>query len=56
MSWSGGKDSSYALHKVLQEGSYDVKYLLNKEIELDITMEMDLKKNKFSFKENKILR
>lgn len=28
-SWSGGKDSSYALHKVLQEGVYDVKYLLS---------------------------
>ncbi len=26
--WSGGKDSSYALHKVLQEGVYEVKYLL----------------------------
>lgn len=29
MSWSGGKDSSYALHKVLQQGLYDVKYLLS---------------------------
>ncbi|MEO7312401.1 MAG: diphthine--ammonia ligase [Chitinophagaceae bacterium] len=28
-SWSGGKDSSYALHKVQQEGAYDVKYLLS---------------------------
>ena len=28
-SWSGGKDSSYALHKILQEGMYDVKYLLS---------------------------
>jgi uncharacterized protein (TIGR00290 family) len=27
--WSGGKDSSYALYKVLQEGMYDVKYLLS---------------------------
>jgi uncharacterized protein (TIGR00290 family) len=27
--WSGGKDSSYALHKVLQEGVYNVKYLLS---------------------------
>ena len=27
-SWSGGKDSSYCLHKVLQENLYDVKYLL----------------------------
>ena len=26
--WSGGKDSSYCLHKVLSEGLYDVKYLL----------------------------
>jgi uncharacterized protein (TIGR00290 family) len=26
--WSGGKDSSYALHKVLSEKQYDVKYLL----------------------------
>ncbi len=26
--WSGGKDSSYALHKVLLEKKYDVKYLL----------------------------
>jgi uncharacterized protein (TIGR00290 family) len=26
--WSGGKDSAYCLHKVLQEGNYDVKYLL----------------------------
>lgn len=28
-SWSGGKDSSYALHKVLQEGVYDIQYLLS---------------------------
>jgi diphthamide synthase (EF-2-diphthine--ammonia ligase) len=28
-SWSGGKDSSYALHKILNEGLYDVKYLLS---------------------------
>lgn len=27
-SWSGGKDSSYCLHKVLQEDIFDVKYLL----------------------------
>jgi uncharacterized protein (TIGR00290 family) len=27
--WSGGKDSSYALHKVLQEEIYDVKFLLS---------------------------
>jgi uncharacterized protein (TIGR00290 family) len=27
-SWSGGKDSSYCLHKVLQENLYDVRYLL----------------------------
>jgi len=27
--WSGGKDSSYALHKVFEEGIYDVKYLLS---------------------------
>lgn len=27
--WSGGKDSSYALYKVLQEGEYDIKYLLS---------------------------
>ncbi len=26
--WSGGKDSAYCLHKVLQEEKYDVKYLL----------------------------
>ena len=26
--WSGGKDSSYCLHKVLTEELYDVKYLL----------------------------
>ena len=26
--WSGGKDSSYCLHKVLTEGEYDVRYLL----------------------------
>lgn len=26
--WSGGKDSSYCLHKVLSEQIYDVKYLL----------------------------
>lgn len=26
--WSGGKDSSYCLHKVLSEKIYDVKYLL----------------------------
>lgn len=27
--WSGGKDSSYALYKVLQEDEYEVKYLLS---------------------------
>ena len=27
-SWSGGKDSAYALYKVLQEKLFDVKYLL----------------------------
>lgn len=27
-SWSGGKDSSYALYKVLQENTYEVMYLL----------------------------
>ncbi len=27
MSWSGGKDSAYALHRVLEAGVYDVKYL-----------------------------
>jgi uncharacterized protein (TIGR00290 family) len=26
--WSGGKDSSYALHKVLKEKQFEVKYLL----------------------------
>ena len=26
--WSGGKDSSYCLHKVLTEKQFDVKYLL----------------------------
>lgn len=28
ISWSGGKDSSMALHRILQEGKYYVKYLL----------------------------
>lgn len=28
MSWSGGKDSSMALHRLLLEGKYEVKYLL----------------------------
>jgi uncharacterized protein (TIGR00290 family) len=28
MSWSGGKDSAYALHHILKEDKYDVKYLL----------------------------
>lgn len=28
MSWSGGKDSSMALHRILQENKYEVKYLL----------------------------
>jgi uncharacterized protein (TIGR00290 family) len=27
MSWSGGKDSSFALHQILKEGKYNVKYL-----------------------------
>jgi uncharacterized protein (TIGR00290 family) len=27
--WSGGKDSAYALHKVLHEGVYHIKYLLS---------------------------
>lgn len=26
--WSGGKDSAYALHQVLKEGKYEIKYLL----------------------------
>ena len=29
MSWSGGKDSAYALYKILQAGVYDVQYLLS---------------------------
>jgi len=29
MSWSGGKDSSYALYRILQEDIYEVKYLLS---------------------------
>ena len=28
MSWSGGKDSAYALHHILKENKYQVKYLL----------------------------
>ena len=32
----------------------DVKYLIKKEIELDLIMEMNLKENRFSFKENKL--
>lgn len=28
MNWSGGKDSSFALHKILQAGELEVKYLL----------------------------
>lgn len=28
MSWSGGKDSSFALHQLLKENKYNVKYLL----------------------------
>src|SRR5579864_7213970 len=28
MSWSGGKDSSLALHKIMATGSYDVKALV----------------------------
>jgi len=28
MNWSGGKDSSLCLYKILREGSYDVSYLL----------------------------
>ena len=27
--WSGGKDSSFALYKCLQEGHYEIKYLLS---------------------------
>ncbi|HQV23779.1 MAG TPA: ATP-binding protein, partial [Agitococcus sp.] len=26
--WSGGKDSAYALHQILQASEYEVKYLL----------------------------
>ncbi len=29
ISWSGGKDSAYALYKVMEQGLYDVKYLLS---------------------------
>ena len=28
MSWSGGKDSAYALHHILKEDKYHVKYLM----------------------------
>ena len=28
MSWSGGKDSAYALHHILKENKHHVKYLL----------------------------
>jgi len=28
MSWSGGKDSAYALHYILKENKYHVKYLM----------------------------
>jgi len=28
MSWSGGKDSSFALYQIIKEGKYNVKYLL----------------------------
>lgn len=28
MNWSGGKDSALALYKILDEGAFDVKYLL----------------------------
>jgi len=28
MNWSGGKDSSFALNKVLQENEFEVKYIL----------------------------
>ena len=28
MSWSGGKDSSFALYQILREGKHEVKYLL----------------------------
>jgi uncharacterized protein (TIGR00290 family) len=28
MSWSGGKDSSFALHQIQKEGKYNIKYLL----------------------------
>lgn len=29
LSWSGGKDSSYTLHQLLNDGRYEVKYLLS---------------------------
>ena len=32
----------------------NIKYLIKKEIELDLIMEMNLKENKFSFKENRL--
>jgi uncharacterized protein (TIGR00290 family) len=28
MSWSGGKDSAFALHHIMKEGKYHIKYLL----------------------------
>lgn len=28
-SWSGGKDSAYALHKLMQDERYEIKYLLS---------------------------
>ena len=28
MNWSGGKDSAFALYKILQKGEFDVKFLL----------------------------
>lgn len=29
LSWSGGKDSAFALHKILEAGEYDVRYLVS---------------------------
>ena len=35
--WSGGKDSTLALYKVLQEKQFDIRYLLTTFNEIDLT-------------------
>ena len=53
MSWSGGKDSSYALHQILKEGKFNVKYLLTN---TNLKLVHDLMKKELELRKKQITR